>query len=371
MLDHARLLSRFKVWRRMIPELAVSKSNLIKLMVLLAISVFLISCETIGYYGQATRGQLAIVFGREDIQHLLSDTETSEKLRGKFLEVLQIREFAANDLDLPVSNNYSTYVDVNREHAVWNVFAAPEFSTDPVNWCYPIAGCVAYRGYFNEAGALNYAAQLEDEGFDVYTGGVDAYSTLGWFDDSLLSTVMSRTNYQLAGLIIHELAHQVAYLPGNTTFNESFATAVEREGLRRWLQATNRANTIAIAERDHSRQQKFIDLVTEFRDQFTELYELELSDARKREDKTGLQNQLREEYKNLKASWNGYSGYDSWFSRSLNNAQLSTVGSYNDYVPFFNNLLEQADGVMPDFYAEVQRIVALSEEERNFLLENY
>ena len=371
MLDPARLLSRFKVWQRMIPELAVSKSNLIKLMVLLAISVFLISCETIGYYGQATRGQLAIVFGREDIQHLLSDAEMSENLRGKFIEVLQIREFAANDLDLPVANNYSTYVDVNREHAVWNVFAAPEFSTDPINWCFPIAGCVAYRGYFNEASALNYATQLEDEGFDVYTGGVDAYSTLGWFDDSLLSTVMSRTNYQLAGLIIHELAHQIAYLPGNTTFNESFATAVEREGLRRWLQATNRANTIAIAERDHSRQQKFIDLVTEFRDQFAELYELELSEVRKREEKTGLQNRLREEYENLKASWNGYGGYDSWFSRSLNNAQLSTVGSYNDYVPFFNNLLEQVDGVMPDFYAEVQRIVALSEEERIFLLENY
>lgn len=371
MLDHARSLSRFKVPQRMSLEIAISKSNLIKLIVLLVISAFLLSCETVGYYSQAARGQLAIVFGREEIQQLISDAETSEKLRSKLAEVLQIREFAAAELDLPVANNYSTYVDVNRDHAVWNVFAAPEFSTDPVNWCYPIAGCVTYRGYFNEAGALNYAAQLEGEGFDVYTGGVDAYSTLGWFDDSLLSTVMSRANYQLAGLIFHELAHQVVYLPGDTTFNESFATAVEREGLRRWLQANDRTDTIAIAERDRIRQQQFIDLVTEFRNQFTELYELEISVERKREEKTVLQIRLREEYENLKASWDGYSGYDSWFSRSLNNAQLSTVGSYNDYVLFFNNLLDKVDGVMPDFYAEAQRIVTLSEEERNSLLENY
>ncbi|MDD9891420.1 MAG: aminopeptidase [Gammaproteobacteria bacterium] len=355
----------------MIPERQSNRKHLAKLIVLLAISIFLVSCETVSYYTQAARGQLAIVFGREDIQRLISDSDLSPELRSKFGEVMSIREFAENDLELPVANNYSTYVDVDREHVVWNVFAAPEFSTDPVNWCYPIAGCVAYRGYFSEAGALNYAMQLEEQGFDVYTGGVDAYSTLGWFEDSLLSTVMSRANYQLAGLIFHEMAHQIAYLPGDTTFNESFATAVEREGLRRWLEATDQAETIAVAETDRGRQQQFIDLVIGFRDQFDELYAEEMSEADKRREKFVLQGQLRSEYEQLKQSWGGYSGYDSWFSRSLNNAQLSTVSSYNDLVPFFDDLLSQAGHSLPAFYDEVIRIVALPEMDRDALLEKY
>ena len=209
-------------------EFLRNKAQLIKLVILLTISVFLVSCETVGYYTQAARGQLAIMFGREDIQRLIDSGELSVELNDKFSEVMRIRKFASEQLALPVEQNYSTYVDVEREHVVWNVFAAPEFSIIPVNWCYPIAGCVSYRGYFSEAGAKNYSLALERQGFDVYTGGIDAYSTLGWFDDSLLSTVISRANHQLAGLIFHELAHQVAYLPGNTTFNESFATAVER-----------------------------------------------------------------------------------------------------------------------------------------------
>ncbi|NKB33985.1 MAG: aminopeptidase [Pseudomonadales bacterium] len=355
----------------MIPDFGPHKKNLIKLIILLTISVFLVSCETVSYYTQAARGQLAIVFGREDIQRLINDAEVSADLRGKFSEVLRIREFAEDELNLPVASNYSTYVDVNREHVVWNVFAAPEFSTDPVNWCYPIAGCVAYRGYFDEDGAESYAAQLEEEGFDVYTGGVDAYSTLGWFDDSLLSTVMSRSNYQLAGLIFHELAHQVAYLPGDTTFNESFATAVEREGIRRWLQATDQPETIVIAERDRLHQQEFIELVTRYRDQFDELYEQDLSEAQKRSGKTALQNQLRSEYDILKVNWNGYAGYDAWFSRSLNNAQLSTVSSYNDLVPYFNGLLAESDGDLSAFFDEVKALVSMSDDDRNEFLENY
>ena len=352
----------------MIAEWQSNWKQLAKLIVLLVISVFLVSCETVSYYTQAARGQLAIVFGREDIQRLINEPDLSPELRDKFREVISIREFAASELALPVEENYSTYVDVGREHVVWNVFAAPEFSTDPVNWCYPIAGCVAYRGYFSESRALNYASQLEEDGFDVYTGGVDAYSTLGWFEDSLLSTVMSRANYQLAGLIIHELAHQLTYLPGDTTFNESFATAVEREGLRRWLEATDQAETISIAETNSSRQQQFIDLVISFRDQFDELYAEERSEVDKRRAKAALQDNLRDEYARLKSSWGGYGGYDSWFSRSLNNAQLSTVSSYNDLVPFFNELLAESDGSLPAFYDEVERIVALPEQARDDLL---
>jgi predicted aminopeptidase len=210
----------------------LNSRRLVKVAALLLVSLLLLACETVGYYSQAVRGQLAIVLGRQDIERLLQDETLDPLLAERFHELLSIREFAASELALPVAGNYSSYVDLGREHVVWNVFAAPEFSVDPLNWCYPIAGCVSYRGYFSKQAASRYAGQLADEGYDVYTGGVDAYSTLGWFDDSLLSTVLDRDSYQLAGLIFHELAHQVLYLPGDTTFNESFATAVERAGWR-------------------------------------------------------------------------------------------------------------------------------------------
>ncbi len=339
----------------------------LKLLLLLAVSAALVSCETVNYYSQAARGQLAIVFGRHDIEELLGDEELDPILRDKFEEVLAIREFAGTELGLPVRQNYSSYVEVGREHVVWNVFAAPEFSTDPVNWCFPIAGCVAYRGYFSEAAATRFAQSMVEEGYDVYTGGVDAYSTLGWFEDPVLSTVMRRANYQLAGLIFHELAHQVVYVPGDTTFNESFATAVEREGLRRWLLARNQAANYSLATTDRQRQQQFIDLVISYRDRLQELYASESAAAEMRRAKSELQAQLRRDYGELKLSWGGYAGYDAWFQRPLNNAQLSTVSSYNDLVPFFDELLVTVENDVGAFFARVREIAALSEAERAVL----
>jgi predicted aminopeptidase len=344
------------------------RSNSVKAALLLLLSVALVSCETVGYYSQAARGQLTIVFGREDIQRLIERQDLSDELADKFARVMDIREFAESELGLPVGGNYSSYVDIEREHVVWNVFAAPEFSVEPVNWCYPIAGCVAYRGYFSELSALRYAAKLEEDGLDVYTGGVDAYSTLGWFEDSLLSTVLNRADYQLAGLIFHELAHQLVYLPGDTTFNESFATAVEREGVRRWLAKSNKDSNIAAALLDYDRQQQFVDLVTDYRDRFESLYQLDLNASSMRSQKLELQQMLREEYATLKQQWQGYEGYDGWFSRSLNNAQLSTVASYNDLLPFFVAVFEQSNQDFSAFYAEVSRLANLPEQERDELV---
>ena len=344
------------------------KSNGVKAALFALLAIVLVSCETVGYYTQAARGQLTIVFAREDIQHLIERPDLSQELAGKFAKVMDIREFAESELGLPVGGNYSSYVDVEREHVVWNVFAAAEFSVDPVNWCYPIAGCVAYRGYFSEKSALSYAAKLEEDGFDVYTGGVDAYSTLGWFEDSLLSTVLNRADYQLAGLIFHELAHQLVYLPGDTTFNESFATAVEREGVRRWLAKSNKDFNIDAALLDYDRQQQFVDLVGGYRDRFESLYQLEINESSMRSQKLELQQTLREEYAVLKQQWQGYEGYDGWFSRSLNNAQLSTVASYNDLLPFFAAVFEQSNQDFSTFYAEVSRIADLPEQERDELV---
>ena len=344
------------------------RSNSVKAALLLLLSVALVSCETVGYYSQAVRGQLTIVFGREDIQRLIEQQDLSDELADKFARVMDVREFAESELGLPVGGNYSSYVDIEREHVVWNVFAAPEFSVEPVNWCYPIAGCVAYRGYFSERSALRYAAKLEEDGLDVYTGGVDAYSTLGWFEDSLLSTVLNRADYQLAGLIFHELAHQLVYLPDDTTFNESFATAVEREGVRRWLAKSNKDSNIAAALLDYDRQQQFVDLVTDYRDRFESLYQLDLNASSMRSQKLELQQMLREEYATLKQQWQGYEGYDGWFSRSLNNAQLSTVASYNDLLPFFVAVFEQSNQDFSAFYAEVSRLANLPEQERDELV---
>ena len=345
------------------------RSNSVKAALLVLLSIALVSCETVGYYSQAARGQLTIVFGREDIQQLLkAQQDLPDELVEKFAKVMAIREFAEIELGLPVGGNYSSYVDIEREHVVWNVFAAPEFSVDPVNWCHPIAGCVAYRGYFSEQSALSYAAKLEEDGFDVYTGGVDAYSTLGWFEDSLLSTVLNRADYQLAGLIFHELAHQLVYLPSNTTFNESFATAVEREGVRRWLTKSNEVSNIDAAVLGYDRQQQFVDLVADYRDRFESLYKQETNEPSMRSQKLELQQALREEYAALKLQWEGYEGYDGWFSESLNNAQLSTVASYNDLLPFFATVFEQSNQDFSAFYAEVIRIASLPEKERDELV---
>ncbi|MEX0964939.1 MAG: aminopeptidase [Pseudohongiellaceae bacterium] len=346
----------------------LSRSHAAKAAVLILLSIAMVSCESISYYSQAARGQLAIVFGREDIERLLQRSDLPEELVAKFEKVLEIREFAERELGLPVAEHYSSYVDLEREHVVWNVFAAPEFSIDAVNWCYPIAGCVAYRGYFSEQMALNYAAKLEAQGFDVYTGGVDAYSTLGWFEDSLLSTVLKRSDYQLAGLIFHELAHQVVYVPGDTTFNESFATAVEREGVRRWLAASGDVSMGNTLLQEYERQRQFVALITEYRSRFETLYQQEFSDESMRTQKVALQQALRTEYETLKQQWQGYGGYDSWFAHSLNNAQLVTVASYNDLLPFFLAIFQQSNQNFPAFFAEVSRIAQLPMAQRDELL---
>ncbi len=340
----------------------------LKFLFLITLSFILLSCEAVGYYTQAVRGHFAVMLNRQSIEGLLADDSLSQELRDKFQLVLSIRTFAEQELGLPVEGNYRTFVDVGREHVVWNVFAAEEFSVDAFNWCYPIAGCVSYRGYFSEQAADRYAETLSARGFDVYTGGVDAYSTLGWFDDSVLSTVINRSDYQLAGLIFHELAHQVLYLPGDTVFNESFATAVEREGVRRWLLSMGQPDIIAEAELSRKRQAEFVALVVEWRKKFEYLYGQELDVATMRRQKKSLQQDMLDAYGELKSTWGGYKGYDAWFSRSLNNAQLSTVASYNDLVPNFNALLAQQGSDMLRFYSEVERIAQMDESQRQIAL---
>lgn len=345
--------------------------QLVKALIFISLSGLLVSCETLSYYSQAAKGQLAILFSRESIVKLLAEDSLDPALRAKLNLVLDIRSFAESELLLPVADNYSSYVDVGRDHVVWNVFAAPEFSTSPVNWCYPIAGCVSYRGYFSEAAANAFAMETAADGYDVYTGGVDAYSTLGWFEDSLLSTVVDRSDFQLAALIFHELAHQVVYLPGDTTFNESFATAVEREGLRRWLTRQGDSAALADAELNRLRQNQFIDLVMVYQQKFEKLYLREQGAEQMRLGKHQLQDELRSDYAEIKLAWGGYSGYDSWFAKPLNNAQLSTVSAYNDLVPFFESELSAREGDLGAFYQRVEALSQLEKSALDAVIENF
>lgn len=340
---------------------------------IVAVSLLLGACDTLGYYSQAVSGQLFILTHRQKIDRLLEDPATDPQLKNRLGEIAAIRRFAAAELGLPVASHYSTYVDLQRPFVVWNVFAAPEFSLDPQTWCYPVAGCVSYRGYFSEAAARAFAEARQADGMDVYVGGVAAYSTLGWFSDPVLNTVLNRQQHQLAALVFHELAHQVVYIPGDTEFNESFATAVEREGQRRWLQANTvdagrRAELEAAIGTELTRQQQFVALVQAAAADLRAVYAGTASADAMRAAKQQRFGQLRADYAQLKNTWQGYAAYDGWFAGDLNNARLGTVTTYNNLVPGFAALLAQQGGDLAAFYARTAALAELPFDERRRIL---
>ncbi|MDT8399803.1 MAG: aminopeptidase [Pseudomonadales bacterium] len=342
-----------------VPFISVDRS--FKILLLALTSLLLLSCETVSYYGQAVSGQLYILSHRQKLEKLIAADTTGPALRSQLQTVLAIRRFADSELGLPVGRNYGTYVDVQRPYVVWNVFATPEFDMQPLRWCYPVAGCVSYRGYFAEAAARDFAGRLAAQGRDVYVGGVAAYSTLGWFSDSILNTVIHRKDHQLASLIFHELAHQQVYIPGATEFNESFATAVEKEGLRRWLQHEGldteaAADIIENAEVEERRRERFVALVQDTIKKLAVLYDSDASLAQKRQGKQEIFTRMKAAYQSLKQSWQGYDGYDAWFAQDLNNAQLSTVATYFDLVPAFQSMLIEANFDLPAFYQQVRAL---------------
>lgn len=331
----------------------------------LSFCLFLAGCESLSYYGQAMRGHLALMRSRVPIATLLQDPSLDPGLRQRLDTLQQLRSFAEQQLLLPVGHNYEDLVRQDSPYVAWNVFAAPEFSMTPRRWCYPVAGCVSYRGYFRQEAAQRYAETLRAEGWDVYIGGVNAYSTLGWFNDPMLSSLLERDTYQLASVLFHELAHQVAFAPGDTEFNESFATAVEREGLRRWLNDIGvppevRSNVLQLRVLEQQRRDGFVALVQEAVADLALLYTSDSDIETLRRAKQARLEQLRRDYARVKESeWGGYAGYDAWFSQPLNNAQLLTVATYNALVPAFQELLAQQQGDLQGFYREVQALAKL------------
>jgi predicted aminopeptidase len=336
---------------------------------LLVVTTLVGGCSTVGYYSQAIDGQLTILMRREPIAELIADPATTPELKQKLEQVLRMRRFAVDSLGLPDNASYTTYVDLERPYVVWNVFAAPEFSLTPRQWCYPVAGCVSYRGYFNEHDANRFADKMKQAGNDVYVAGISAYSTLGWFHDPLLNTMLTRSETRLAGILFHELAHQRLYAKGDTTFNESFATAVELEGLRRWLLQNNQADQYQQYQKVLQRKLEFIELVQGARQKLKALYASVIPDRQKRDGKRQILAELKQDYRQLRTRWGGYRGYDAWFARDLNNAHLVPIGSYYDYVAAFQTLLNQHSGDLKAFYKSAGKLVKLSPEMRHQALE--
>lgn len=334
----------------------------------LLLAVLASGCGNLGYYTQSARGQLDLMSKREPIAAVIARAETPEPLRAKLEYVLRVRDFASRELKLPDNGSYRSYADLQREHVVWNVFAAAEFSLELREWCFLFAGCVRYRGYFSPDDANALAAELRAQGSDVYVAGIDAYSTLGWFDDPVLNTFVQRSDSELAGLLFHELAHQRVYIPNDTVFNESFARTVEIEGVRRWFAHIGKDGDVKFQKREE-RQQQFYALVGSTRDELKKIYDSNQPDADKRAAKARVFDAMRARYAELKAGWNGYDGYDKWFARQLNNAQLGSVSAYTERVPAFTALFNANDGDFERFYRAVEELGELPDDARNARLD--
>jgi predicted aminopeptidase len=335
------------------------------------ILIILSGCETVHYYSQAIYGQCSILLKRRPISEIIADPESSAFLRERLSFILAVRQFAASELHLPVKDNYLTYVELRRPYVVWNVFGAPEFSLTLETWCYPVVGCTSYRGYFSEKNAQQYAARLKDRGNDVYVAGVTAYSTLGWFDDPVLSTFIHYSEAQSAGLIFHELAHQLLYIKDDTVFNESFATAVEQEGLRRWQQAGESSQIYRDYLTGYRRRQQFVQLIMEYRQALEILYESDAATAVKREKKAAIFSELRDEFKRMNTNEMDLSVYAGWIHQDLNNAKIGSVAEYYTFVPAFQTLLARSDGDLSQFYKVCRQLGQKNKDERDRLLNAY
>ena len=326
-------------------------------------------CSTLEYYAQSIHGHFAMLDAARPIPEVIADPAAAAALKERLERAQQMRVYATSELGLPDNGSYTRYADLKRPYVAWNVFATPELSLELKQWCYPVVGCAGYRGYFDRADAEAAAQALRAEGYDVNVAGVPAYSTLGWFADPLLNTFIGGSEGQLAALLFHELAHQVVFVGGDTTFNESFATAVEREGVKRWLASHGDAAARAAYAEFAQRRAQFLDLLLKYRALLQQNYTSDVSNAIKRERKRELLAALQADYAALKQSWGGYVGYDRFFAAALTNAHLAAVGAYNDRVPAFDQLLAENGAEFPAFYAAVKRLAELPKDQRDAALE--
>jgi len=335
------------------------------LLLLAALLPLVCGCGSVRYYSQAVSGHLALMRSAAPIEEVLARDAVTPALKAKLQAVLRIRDFASRELGLPDNGSYKRYADLGRQFVAWNVFATPEFSVEPTRYCFPFAGCVGYRGYFAESDARAESAALRAQGLDTHIGGVPAYSTLGWFDDPVLSTFINYPEAELARLIFHELAHQKLYIKDDTRFNESFATTVEQAGVERWLAQHGSERDRDAYERSQRMKREFVALVLKYRTLLEQYYRQDRPVEEMRLGKAQRFAEMEQEYAELKRSWGGFAGYDRWFSAKPNNATLVSVALYTELVPALRALLAQQGGDLPRFYAAAKELAKLGQEERD------
>lgn len=315
----------------------------------LCISTF--GCSTVNYYGQSVAGHTRLMLAREDINSAILKAEGDKKRQLELAK--KIRQFAVSELKLPSNNSYLSYVDLQREYPVWSVVAAEEFSLAPKTWCYPVIGCAAYRGYFSEENAQTYAKGLQAQGLETHVGGAAAYSTLGWFSDPLIPSMMRNGDMFMAQIMFHELAHQQLYIKGNSAFNEAFATVVGEWGAVLWLQQ-NTPESLQKYQRIMSVRNDFSELIKQLKVSLKENYGSNDSDLSKRAKKQQILAKLNDDYEQLvKYKWQGKRWYSAWFSSVPNNAKLVAFATYRDLVPAFEKLLNACENNFSRFYQVV------------------
>lgn len=343
---------------------------LIRITVFTGLTILLSACANFSYYAQAIGGHFSVVHRAQPIDSVLANPDVDPKTKSALIKVTQIREFASRELKLPDNLSYTSYADLGRPFVVWNVFAAPEFSLKLKEWCLLQVGCVSYRGFFSRTQAEQFAMELKKEGYDVHMGGVRAYSTLGWFADPVLNTFIDYSEMNLARLIFHELAHQVIFVPGDSMFNESFATAVEQEGILRWFAGNGAILQQTELQARRAREVVFIDLLAKHRKQLQELFRSGRGDEEKRAQKQQIIADLRAEFMQLKTTRPEFASYEQWFMQPLNNAVLATVSLYTQFVPAFRTILAQHDHDMEKFFVVVKKLGEMPKDERHRLLRN-
>jgi len=331
-------------------------------------SIALSSCA-VPFYWQAAAGQLDLLRRREPIAEVIADPQTPAGLKQSLEDVERIRRFAIEELLLPDNGSYQTYADLDRDYVVWNVVAAEAFSVVPQQWCFPFAGCVAYRGFFDREKATQYQARLAARGFDTWSGGSGAYSTLGYFADPVLNTMIDSRAEEIAAVLVHELAHQRVYVKGDSELSEAFASTVEEFGTRLWLQRTADTQGLARYEERLRSRAVFARLIAVQQARLAEIYAQPLSEPEKLAAKSAAFAQLRSDYAIARDAGDIAARYDPWFAQDLNNATLASVATYRRWVPALRMRLRERGLI--DFYADVERLAATDAQQRVATLERW
>ncbi len=332
---------------------------------LLSLVFLLLSgCAELQYYGHAISGQLDVLSKRRPIPEVIKDPETKPEVVQKLKAVERMHDFAISDLSLPDSDSFRSYSDLGRPYVLWNVFATPELSLQTKQWCYPFFGCLGYRSYFAKAYAESVALELEQEGWDVHIAPSPAYSTRGFFSDPIYNPMLRYDDLTMAGMLFHELAHEKIFFKNDSELNESFAVAVQNEGIKRWLAHEQQPQYYSDYIVAQQRDKQFVTLLLRYRKKLEQLYHSSKTDDEKRRQKKHILKSLRIAYFALRKEWDGYTGFDHWFNKPLNNARLAPVGTYQGHVAAFVALLKQYNGNLAEFYSHAERLSELPMDER-------